>query len=137
MSTKRFTLATIAGGIVLFLAGGLIYGVLTVDFFEANQGSAVGVMRDAPDYLHLFLGQLVFGALLTVIIGKWAGQTGAVAGLRLGAVAGLLFGFGIDLTLFGVMNIANITATLVDPFFFALQMALGGAAVGLVLDKVR
>lgn len=137
MSTKRFVLATLAGGIAVFLVGSLIYGVLTVSFFEANQGSAVGVMRETPDFVHLFLGQLVFGALLTVIIGKWAGQSDAGAGLRIGAVFGALFGFAVDLTMFGVTNISNIVATLVDPFFAMIQMGIGGAVVGAVLGKVR
>jgi hypothetical protein len=137
MSTKGFVLATVAGGVVLFLVGGLIYAVLAADFFEANQGSAVGVMRESPDYVHLFLGQLMYGALLTVVIGKWAGQSGAAAGFRLGAVFGALLGFAMDLTMFGVTNLSNIVATLVDPFFVMFQMALGGAVVGLVLQKVR
>ena len=137
MSTNRFVLATLAGGIAVFMVGGLIYGVLTVSFFEANQGSAVGVMRATPDYVHLFLGQLVFGALLTVVIGKWAGQSGAGAGLRIGAAFGALLGFAMDLTMFGVTNISNITATLVDPFFTMIQMGIGGAVVGAVLAKVR
>jgi len=137
MSTKRFVLSAVVGGISVFIVGGLIYGLLTVSFFEANQGSATGVMRETPDYVHLFLGQLVFGVLLTVIIGKWAGVTGASAGLRIGAIAGLLFGFAMDLTLFGVTNVQNITATLVDPFLVMVQMAVGGAVVGAVLQKVK
>jgi hypothetical protein len=137
MSTKRFVLAALAGGIAVFMVGGLIYGVLTVDFFKANEGSAVGVMRATPDYVHLFLGQLVFGVLLTVVIGKWAGQSGAGTGLRIGAVFGALFGFAMNLTMFGVTHIQNITATLVDPFFAMIQMGIGGAVVGAVLAKVR
>jgi hypothetical protein len=85
--------------------------------------------------VHLFLGQLVFGALLAVIIGKWAGVAGAGAGLRIGAIIGLLFGFAIDLTMFGVTNISNITATLVDPFVTMVQLGLGGAVVGAVLSS--
>jgi hypothetical protein len=137
MSTKRFVLATVAGGIAVFILGGLLYGVLTVSFFEANRGAAVGVMRQTPDYVHLFLGQLVFGALLTVVIGTWAGQSGAGVGLRLGAVLGALIGFAVDLTMFGVTNISNITATLVDPFIMMTQLGVGGAVVGAVLAKVR
>jgi hypothetical protein len=135
MSTNRFVLAAAAGGITVFIVGGLLYGVLLAGFFEANQGSAAGVMRESPDYVHLFLGQLVFGALLAVIIGKWAGVAGAGAGLRIGAIIGLLFGFAIDLTMFGVTNISNITATLVDPFVTMVQLGLGGAVVGAVLSS--
>ena len=113
-----------------------MYGVLTVSFFEANQGSAVGVMRETPDYVHLFLGQLVFGALLTVVIGTWAGQfgRGSRPSPRRGDL-GALIGFAIDLTMFGVTNVSNITATLVDPFIG--DGSAGGAVVGAVLEKVR
>lgn len=135
MSTKKFVLATLAGGITVFVVGAAIYGFLAAGFFEANQGSAIGAMKETPDFVYLFLGQLVFGALLTVIIGKWAGQAGAGAGFRIGAVTGLLVGLGIDLTMFGVTNLSNLTATLVDPILVLVQLGVGGAVVGLVLDK--
>jgi hypothetical protein len=135
MSTNRFVMATLAGGITVFVMGYLIYGLATASFFAANQGSAIGVMKETPDFLYLGLGQLVFGALLAVVIGKWARVSGAGAGLQIGAVLGLLFGFGIDLTLYGVDNISTLTATLVDPFLVAIQMACGGAVVGAVLGR--
>ena len=75
--------------------------------------------------------------LLTVVIGKWAGVSGAGAGFKVGALLGLMVGFGIDLTLFGVTNMANITATLVDPFVFATQMGCAGAVVGIVLARIK
>jgi hypothetical protein len=135
MSTSRFAMATLAGGIVMFVSGFLLYDLLLGDFYRANQGPVTNLMREAPDMFYLGLGQLVFGALLTVVIGKWGGTSGAGMGLRIGAALGLLFGMGLDLTLYGVSNMANLTATLVDPFVFGLQMALSGAAVGAVLSK--
>ena len=137
MSTNRFLMATAAGGVTVFILGGLIYGLATQSFFEANQGTATGVLKATPDFLHLGLGQLVFGALLTVVIGKWAGVSGAGPGLKVGAALGLLMGFAVDLTMFGVTNTANITATLVDPFLWAIQMGAGGAVVGAVLGGRR
>lgn len=137
MSTKRFVLAAVVGGIVVFVAGGVLYGTLLVSFFEANQGSAMHVMREQPDWVHLAIGQLVFGVFLAVVIGKWAGVAGATAGLKIGAVTGLLLGLAIDLTMFGTTNISNINATLVDPFVMAVQLGIGGAAVGWMLGKVK
>jgi len=135
MSSTRFVLAALAGGVVLFLAGGLLYGVLTVSFFAANQGSAVGVMKEPVDVLHLALGQLVLGLYLTVVIDKWARVGGVAAGLKIGAISGLLIGLGYDLTMFGTTNLANITAVLVDPLIFMVQMACAGAAIGAVLGN--
>ena len=136
MSSIRFVIAAVVGGVVLFLAGGLLYGVATVSFFAANQGSAVGVMKEPVDYVHLALGQMVLGLYLTVVIGKWAQAGGLATGLKIGAISGLLIGLGYDLTLFGTTNMANITAALVDPLIAMVQMACGGAAIGVVLgDK--
>jgi len=135
MGSNRFLMAAVVGGIVIFAVGGVLYGVLLMSFFEANQGSAVGAMKEAPDYVHLFLGQLVFGVFLAVVMDKWARVGGLVNGVKIGAIVGLLVGLGYDLTLFAVSNMANITATLVDPLVFAVQLACGGAAVGAILGE--
>jgi hypothetical protein len=135
MASNRFVLAALVGGVVVFLAGGLLYGVLTVSFFEANQGSAVGVMRETPDILYLVLGQVVLGVLLAVVIDKWARVGGVANGLKIGAIVGLLMGLGVDLTMYGVTNMANLTATLVDPLIQAVQMACAGGAIGAVLGN--
>jgi hypothetical protein len=134
MGSNRFVLAALAGGVVVFIVGGLLYGVVLASFFEANQGSA-GAMKETPDFLYLGLGQLLMGLFLTVVIDKWARVGGLANGFKIGAIAGLLLGFGIDLTLYGVSNMANLTATLLDPFVFAAQMACAGAAIGAVLGE--
>ena len=135
MTSNRFVLAALAGGVVMFLVGGLLYGVLLASFFAANVGSAVGAMKQTPDYVHLALGQVVLGVYLAVVIDKWARVGGVAAGLRIGAMSGLLIALGYDLTLFGTSNMANITATLVDPLAFMVQSACAGAAIGAVLGN--
>jgi uncharacterized membrane protein len=137
VSSKRFLLATLAGGVTAFVTGFLIYGVATDSFFRANPGSAVGTMKDVPDFVYLSLGQLMFGLFLTVLLGKWIGATTAGTGLQVGAVAGLLMGLAVDLTNLGVLNVMNLTATLVDPLLWAVQLGLSGAAVGAVLGRVK
>ena len=135
MTSNRFVLAALAGGVVMFLGGGLLYGVVLASFFAANVGSAVGVMRDPPDYVHLALGQMVLGVYLAVVMDKWAGVGGVAAGLKIGAISGLLIALGYDLTLFGTSNMANITSTLVDPLVFMVQSACAGATIGAVLGS--
>ena len=43
MNTKSFLIATIVGGVSFFILSSLFYGMLMVDFFAANAGSATGV----------------------------------------------------------------------------------------------
>lgn len=134
MSSNRFVLAVLAGFVAIFAVGFVLYGVVVADFLAANQGSAVNGMKDPPDYVHLALGQLVMALYLTVVIGKWARVSGAGAGFRIGAISGLLIGLGVDLTMFGVSNLSNINATLVDPLIMMVQMGVAGAAIGAVLS---
>jgi hypothetical protein len=44
-----------------------------------------------------------------------------------------MMGLGIDFTMFGVANLSNLTATLVDPVIFMIQLGVGGAVIGAVL----
>ena len=71
MNTKLI-LATLAGGILYFLLGWLIYGVLLMDFSMANTTQYAGLMKDMPDLLVLFLGNLSFALLMAWIFQKWA-----------------------------------------------------------------
>jgi hypothetical protein len=129
-------LGTIAGGVTFFVLGFLLWGVAFAGVFEANALSA-GIMKDPPDFVHLGIGQLGFGALLTLIFGKWANISTAMTGLMAGAQIGILMAIGVDLSFFGTMNIMNITGTFIDIALVTVQTAIGGAVVGAVLGMTK
>ena len=133
MSSNRFVMAALAGGVAIFFLGFLLYGVLTASFFEAEHQT--GILRESPDFFHLAIGQLAFGVFLTVVIGKWARVGGAMAGLQIGALTGFMVALGFDFSMFATSTIISITAALVDPFVFMLQLGGGGAVIGAVLGK--
>jgi len=133
MSSNRFVMAALAGGVAVFFLGFLLYGVLMASFFEARH--MAGTLRESPDFFHLAIGQLAFGVFLAVAIGKWARVGGAMAGFQVGAITGLIIGIGFDLTIFATSHIISIEAALVDPLIFMLQMGGGGAVVGMVIGK--
>ena len=60
------------GGLVLFLLGYLVYGVLFASFFATNVGTATGVTREPFNFVALLLGQLAFAAILTMIFNRGA-----------------------------------------------------------------
>jgi len=136
MPMQRFAVATLAGGVTMFVLGFLIYGVAFASFFATNTGSATGIAREPLALWALALGQLVFGAFLTIVLG-WARVSSAGGGLRAGAIVGLLAVLGVDLTMYGTTNIANMTATLVDPILAMIQMGSAGAVIGALLGKTR
>lgn len=132
MTPQRIVLGTVVGGLVLFFLGYLTYGIIFAGFFEANAGSASGVTREPFNFVVLAIGQLAWGAVLTFILG-WSHVSRVAEGVKVGALAGLLFFLGIDLTLYATTNISNLMASLVDPILAAVLFAVSGAAIVSVL----
>lgn len=132
MANKQSIMATLAGGVAVFVMGFLLYGLALADFFANNAGTATGVMKEAPLMWSLILGQVILAAFLVMIMG-WRGDSSAGAGLKTGALVGLILGFALDFTFYGVANASNLTATLVDPVVFMIQLGVGGAVIGAVL----
>jgi hypothetical protein len=132
MSASRFILATVAGGVVLFILGFLIYGIALASFFEAN-ALTPGLAREVPDFLFLGIGQLALAAVLVLVVSKWRGADSLAGGFKAGAILGFLIAIAWDFTMYGTMQISNMTATLVDPLLAIVYMGIAGAVVGAVM----
>jgi hypothetical protein len=137
MDAKKRILATLAGFVVLFVLGWLIYGMLLMDFYASNSGSATGVMRAETDMVWwaLILGNLFQAYFLVYIFGKWANITTFGGGFSAGLIIGLILGFAFNLTMYATANIANLTASLVDPFVSGIMMAITGGVIGWMLGR--
>ncbi|MEE9207351.1 MAG: hypothetical protein V3U67_03075 [Gemmatimonadota bacterium] len=131
---KKNLMAIVAGAAVMFVLGGLMYEVLLAGFYEANLGSATGVAREVPIWWALIVGELGFAALVTYVF-RHIGIASASAGLKTGAIFGLLFGLSLAFNLYGVTNWSTITVAFVEPLVTAVRVALAGAAIGWVLGK--
>jgi hypothetical protein len=134
MDTKKFALATIAGGVTLFILGYLFYVVLLGGFFEANAGTATGAMKDQPIFWAVLLGELGAAALITLVVG-WSGASGAAGGFKTAATVGFLVAFSINFIIFGVMNVSSLTAALVDLPVAAIRWGVAGAVIGMLGSK--
>jgi len=135
MSTQKFVLATVAGGVTLFVLGGILYGWLLMDFFMANSGTATGAMKETPDWFHLVLGELMFATLLTTVLGKWARVSSAGQGLTVGATFGFLLSLAMGLTFIGTMNITTPTAAMVDVIVGTVRTGVAGAVIGAIIGR--
>jgi len=137
MDSKKRILATIAGFVTLFILGWLLYGMLLVDFYAANAGSATGVMRADMDMVWwaLVLGNVLQAYLLVYIFSKWTTVNSFGGGLQAGITIGLILGYAFDLTMYATSNTMNLTAALVDPLVLAGMMGLTGGVIGIVLGR--
>ena len=137
MDTKRIAIGTLTGGIVMYLVGYLIWGLLFADFFAANSGSATGVDREINIIWAVVLGTFSLAALVTLAVGSQAGSSTILDGFKVGAIVGFLVWFGVDFIHYGAMNLSNLTGTIIDPLLEIVRTGIGGAVVAMVLGKLK
>ena len=132
----RFALAALAGMLAIALFGGLLYGVLFAKLFEANMGSATGVMKRPPDLLWVGLAHVPFGVLLALVI-SWRGTASARGGAWTGAVLGFLMAASYDFSQYGTTNLWTLKLTLLEPLITTVMVGAAGAVVGKVLASAE
>jgi hypothetical protein len=136
MDAKRFVAGTIVGGIVLFFVGNLIFITLAGSFYAANTGTATGVDRPEPLMWAIVLGNVAYAALICYAMGA-RNATGLIEGAKTGAIVGFLMWVAVDFIHFGLMNISNLTVTIVDPLLEIVHAGIGGAVIGLLVAKMK
>jgi len=134
MNMQKLAIGSVVGGVVLFVLGYVIFDVLVADFYAANAGAAAVGFRMPQIYWSVALASLGYGALVTCMIGT--GAATPIGGLKAGALAGGLLWFTTDFTLYGYLDLWNMTVTVVDIVLEALRAAIAGAVVAVVLAKV-
>jgi uncharacterized membrane protein len=136
VDTKRFLAGTIVGGIVLYVVGYLIFSMAFASFYAANAGTASGADRPAELTWAVVLGSLGYAALICYAMGPRP-ISGLGAGLKIGAIVGFLMWFSVDFTLYGILNVSNLTRTIVDPLLEIIHGGIGGAVIVMVVAKMK
>lgn len=127
-------LATLAAFVVMFVLGYIIYEPLLGDFFAANAGTAMGVIKENPVFWQIIVGQLCGAGLLITVL-SWKGVESAADGFKGGAVFGLLLSLFYGFMNLGTMNTSTMNAALADVAITAVMMGAAGAVGALVLRR--
>ncbi|MFA6945001.1 MAG: hypothetical protein WC220_03780 [Pedobacter sp.] len=133
MNTKTFLIG-IAGGIVVFLAGYLIYGVLMMDYFVANMTTFPGLVKEPMEIWAIGVGNIIWGILLAYILNMGKIDSG-IQGAITGAILFFLFGLGMNFVAFGQYNLYTLQLSFVDAFCMALLGGLSGSVIGWLLGR--
>lgn len=133
MNSKTFLIG-IAGGIVVFLAGFLIYGLLLMDYFGANISSYPGLLKAPMEIWAVGLGNIIWGILLAYFLSIAKIESG-IQGAVHGAALFFLFGLGSNLVFYGQYNLMPFSLSFVDALCMALLGGVSGAAIGWLLGR--
>jgi uncharacterized membrane protein len=136
MDIKKLFIGGIASGILFFLLGWLIYGILLMDFMKANPGMASGFDRAQPDMMYLVAGNLLSGFLMAYIFTKASVNT-LVNGFITGAVIGLLMAASYDCMNYAFTTLMSKKMIMADVLAAAVLTGIVGAITGLIMGKLK
>ncbi len=131
MNVKNFIVGGIVGGIVDFLMGWLIWGILLKETFPAPEGSG------PENIMFIFLGCMSFGFMLSYIFAQ--GET------VLKCVPGIKFAVGVALFMslannfFGNMykDTIDVKMVAIDVVASLVVAAVVGAAIAVTNGKMK
>ena len=133
MNTKAL-LAALAGAVFAFLGGWIIFGILLMDFYQANTTSYEGLIKmPMPDLVYVFLSGLFSSVLIAFIYSKWANVKTFGAGFTNGMIIYFLMASWYDLSIYAFMNLQNLALTVVDIIAQTVFGGLIGGIIGAVL----
>jgi len=128
---------TLIGGIIYFLLGWLVYGMLLADFMASNYNQCPNRPEAEMIWWSMILSNLIYAYFLTMIL-KWTGAKSLIDGLKIGALVGLLFAATIDLSFYAMTTIFNnIGALIVDLIVSTVLAAIMGIAIVLLWGKEK
>jgi hypothetical protein len=126
MNTKMLIGGAI-GGIVYFLLGWLVYGIILADSMTGN------CLRTHEEMMiiWIFIGNLFTGLMLAYIFAKIATVNSFVTGAMTGGVIGVLSAIGLDCLMYGTTTmVSKPTDILMDAVLTGIMWGIVGGAIG-------
>lgn len=135
MNSNKFLIGSLIGGIVAFIAGGLLYGLIFAKMLAELCPGMVTVQKN--DMVPLVIGNFATGTLLAYIFEKWAGIRTWVAGGMAGATIGALMGLSFDSMMHGTTTLFSWGGVALDVVISAILWGVTGAVIGWWLGFKR
>jgi len=135
----RVLAAALAGAIVFFGLGFVIYGILLDPILKNYVIQYPGLMKEPmPDLILLFAWNFVMAFLLAFVFDKWAGIRSFAEGLKGGAIMLFLITLMNNLSFLAFMNIMKgYTGAIIDIAAATVLGAIAGGVIGLVLGAMN
>ena len=128
---------TIFGGILYFLLGWLVYGILLMDYYMANTNQCANKPDGEMIWWAMIVSTLLAALLLTLIL-NWAKAKSIADGLITGAIFGSLFTATIDFSFWSMTTMySHLVPILVEIAVSAIVFALVGMVIVLTWGKEK
>jgi hypothetical protein len=134
----RFIVSAVAGGIVFFVLGFLIYGMALDPWMRANTVQYAGLMINPPNMLALAGSNIVWAGMIALVADNWAGVKDFGAGMKIGGILMFFAAVAINLGYTAFMNIfLSALVPVVDVAVVTFMGVITGGVIGFILGKMN
>jgi hypothetical protein len=135
MKILPFLLASVAGAVVMFLLGFIIYvllmGGMDPEAFPAEMG-----YRTNPDIGMIFLSNLFAAMIITLICGAWGKAYTFSSGTLIGAIFGALLSLTYGTSMMAFRTDMETGRMLLDVGLSLVVYGLPGGIISLILSRM-
>ena len=134
---KKILIGGIAGGILFFLLGWLVYGILLMDYMSHHAGLKGNVNRSDADLqmIYIFAGSVLQGILLAYVLVR-TNVTTLSGGFITGAIVGFLISSSVDLTMYGTTYVFSKHSIMADVIAATTISALTGTVMLVIINAL-
>jgi hypothetical protein len=133
MKTNKILFGGLAGGLAFFLLGWLVYGVLMMDYMNANYNQCAMKPMEEMVWWALLLSNFASGFMLAFIF-SWSNTSGWMAGAKVAGIIGLLMYISFDLSMYSMSTMyRGLDVVFVDILVATVFIAVVGAIIGFVM----
>ena len=137
MNWTKFAIATVIGGVVYFLLGWLVYGILLMDV--TGMPEAFREVNEYPEEEFrislMILSCLIYGAFLSWVAMKWAQISTFKGGFKMAAILGVFISLTLGLSLASMYKFASVQSTAIDALANIFVSGLSGGVIGWYLGR--
>lgn len=134
----RFIVSSIAGGIVFFILGFLIYGLALDPWMKANTAQFAGLMKEVPDMIPLAVANIVWAGMIAFVAENWANTRNFADGMKVGGILMFFAAMAINLQFTAFMNMyLSVLVPIVDTFVVTFMGVVTGGVIGFIIGKMK
>jgi hypothetical protein len=137
MKTNRILLGGLTGGVVFFLLGWIVYGMLLMDYMTANCKQCAARPMQEMIWWAMILSNMALGFLIALVL-SWSETKSIMAGAKVAGIIGLLLSLSIDLSFYSMTTMySSLIPIFVDVAAYTVMSAITGTAIVSVMGLVK
>ena len=137
MNIQKILIGGVIGGVVYFLLGWLVWGILLREAMAipADIASVIEIPEDEVRMSFMALSCILWGIFLAFIFNNWASISTFMGGMKGGALIGIFVSLVIGFSMHAMYTFTSLSNIALDTIGNAVASGITGGVIGWYLGR--